>query len=76
MAPNPRPLLTVRSAHLATWLRLNHVEPLGIERDTRMAEPRYQWTFDRTPQIEQFVLVWRKTLNEFMHPRDFEGDAR
>jgi hypothetical protein len=76
MASDPRPLLTVRSAHLATWLRLNHVEPLGIERDPRMAESRYQWTYDRTPRVEQLCLVWRKILNEFMHPRQFGESAR
>jgi hypothetical protein len=76
MAPDPRPLLTVRSAHLATWLRLNHVEPLGIECDPRTAEIRYQWSYGRTPQLEQLLLVWRKTLNEFMHPSGFEESAR
>jgi hypothetical protein len=76
MAPNPRPLLTVRSAHLARWLRLNHVEPLGIERDPRTPEIRYQWSYDRTPQVEQLFLVWRKTLNSFMHQSRFEEAAR
>jgi hypothetical protein len=66
MAPDPRPLFTVRSAHLATWLRLNHVDPIGVERDPRTAEPRSQWYYERTPELEQLVLVWRKTLGEFM----------
>lgn len=76
MLPDPRLVLTIRSAHLATWLRLNHVEPLGIERDPRTPEIRYQWSYDRTPQVEQLFLVWQKTLNSLMHPSRFEEGAR
>jgi hypothetical protein len=76
MAPDPRSLLTVRSAHLATWLRLNQVEPIGVERDPRTAELRYQWYYERTPAVEQLFSIWRKTLNEFMHQTSVPGGAR
>jgi hypothetical protein len=77
MAPEARPVLTIRSAHLATWLRLNHIEPIGVERNPLITEPRSQWYYERTPEVEQLFAVWRKTLSEFINPNgSYNGSAR